>query len=64
MPKTVQDVLVGQKAALSVELNTFDFRKNLMLIPVLLLLLLSLFNMPGLPLGISNLADSKRTISA
>lgn len=60
----MQDVLVGQKAALSIELNTFDFRKNLMLIPVLLLLLLSLFNMPGLPLGTPNLADSKRAISA
>lgn len=64
MPKTVQDMHVGQKAALSIELYTFDFRKNPLMTVSLLLMLSLLKCQASLRLGVSNLVDSKGTISA
>lgn len=57
-------MLVEQKAALSIELYTFDFRKNPLMTVSLLLMLSLLKCQASFRLGISNLADSKGTISA
>lgn len=57
MPKTV---IVGQKAVLSSEWNTFDFREN----SLLLLLQMLSFKMLDLHLGIPRLEDSNGAIPA
>lgn len=57
MPKTV---IVGQKAAFSSELNTFDVREN----SLLLLLLMLSFKILDLHLGIPGPEDSKGAIPA
>lgn len=53
-------MIVGQKAALSGELNTFDLRENSLLLPLLMLS----FKMLDLHLGIPGLEDSKGAIPA